>query len=449
MIIAERWHWAGTVRRGLTALALLLLLGAAGHGRAEETAEVYVDISAGSEFTCGLLAGGAVRCWGDDTFGQLGTGNANRTHPVQMPSQSHSVHVGGRAVQIAAGEDHVCALLSTGGLRCWGDATFGQIGSGNTATIGDDEEPATVGEVRVGGKVASVVAGRFHTCALLVGGAVRCWGDGLYGQLGHSGTSRIGDDEAPSDAAEVRVGGRVRHLAAGANHTCALLESGAVRCWGLGADGRLGYGNTRSIGDDEHPETAGDVRLNGQVMQLAAGKAHTCALMESGAVRCWGRGFSGQLGYADTRSIGDDEHPGTAGDVRLGATAFRIAAGKNHTCALLTGGALRCWGSGFHGQLGYGGTRSVGDNEHPAERAAVVLSEPLVRIDGGGAHTCGLLASGRVRCWGLLWAGWPQAGGVHLPGDNEAMVSSGAADIPVRERFPTETELIFHSPTGL
>ena len=106
MNFAKRWNGAGIVRRGLTALAVLLLLSAAGHGRAEEAAGIYVDISAGSEFTCGLLSGGAVRCWGDDTFGQLGTGNANRTYPVQMPSQSHPVRLGGKAVQIATGEDH-------------------------------------------------------------------------------------------------------------------------------------------------------------------------------------------------------------------------------------------------------------------------------------------------------------------------------------------------------
>ncbi len=436
-------------RAALCVLASILTLAAwPGAGGAESDAR-YSEISAGSEFTCGLLSGGRVRCWGDDTFGQLGYGNSNRTSPLQTPPARAVVDVGGKAVRITAGEDHACVLLVTGAVRCWGDATFGQPGYGNTTRLGDDETPATAGDVEVGGKVAQLSAGRFHTCAVLVSGAVRCWGDGHYGQLGYGNTARIGDDELPASAGDVPLGGRARQVAAGGAHTCALLISGAVRCWGRGASGQLGYAHTRNIGDGEAPASAGEVRLGGRAVLLAAGSRHTCALLDTGGVRCWGDGFYGQLGYGNSDSIGDDEHPYTAGDVRLGGKATTIASGKSHVCALLEGGVLRCWGSGFFGQLGYGHPRSVGDNEHPAELGAVVLKEPLVRLAAGGAHTCGLLRSGRLRCWGLLWAGWPQAGSVHIPGDNEALASAGASNIPVREHFPTASQLIFYSPRSL
>ncbi|MBC8292718.1 MAG: hypothetical protein H8E45_06075, partial [Proteobacteria bacterium] len=79
-------------------------------------------------------------------------------------------------------------------------------------------------------------------------------------------------------------------VAVGGYHTCATLDSGIVRCWGYGSSGQLGYGNTDSIGDNEDPVSAGDVNVGGTVVQLAAGLNHTCALLDSGAVRCWGRG---------------------------------------------------------------------------------------------------------------------------------------------------------------
>lgn len=104
-------------------------------------------------------------------------------------------------------------------------------------------------------------------------------------------------------------------IAAGDLHTCALLDSGAVRCWGSGENGRLGYGDTNYIGDNELPSTAGDVSVGGTVVQIAAGGLHTCALIDSGAVRCWGSGGRGALGYGNTNTIGDNELPSTAGDV--------------------------------------------------------------------------------------------------------------------------------------
>jgi alpha-tubulin suppressor-like RCC1 family protein len=104
-----------------------------------------------------------------------------------------------------------------------------------------------------------VSAGFSHTCAVLDGGTVRCWGQGNYGSLGYGNTNHVGDDESPASAGDVDVGGVVVQVAAGLGQTCALLEDGAIRCWGYGSDGALGYGNTNSIGDDETPASAGDV----------------------------------------------------------------------------------------------------------------------------------------------------------------------------------------------
>ncbi|MEJ2539095.1 MAG: chromosome condensation regulator, partial [Gemmatimonadota bacterium] len=284
------------------------------------------------------------------------------------------VDVGGAVIQVAAGGVHTCALLDTGTVRCWGANSSGELGYGNTLRIGDDETPASAGDVDVGGVVTQIALGGNHTCALLDSGAVRCWGLAANGQLGYGSTETIGDDETPASAGDVDVGGRVTRIAAGGNHTCALLDNGAVRCWGAGLLGQLGYGATEQIGDDETPASVGDVDIGGPATQVSVGGGHTCALLAGGAVRCWGDGSGGRLGYGDTRSIGDDETPATAGDVDIGSSVVQVVAAGEHSCVVTTGGAIRCWGVGGSGALGYGNTMDVGDDEVPAAAGDVLVS---------------------------------------------------------------------------
>src|SRR5439155_19757705 len=130
------------------------------------------------------------------------------------------------------------------------------------------------------------------------------------------------------------------HIAVGGNHTCAVIQGGTLRCWGAGAFGQLGYGNVDDIGDDEDPAAMGDVDVGGKVVGVAAGSSHTCALLDQYNVRCWGFAKYGELGYANTRNIGDDETPATAGDVNVGEPVQAIAAGDDDTCAILTSGDL-------------------------------------------------------------------------------------------------------------
>ncbi len=393
-----------------------------------------VQLVAGFSHTCVLLETGAVRCWGRGEYGQPGYGNTNDIGDNEAPATAGDVNVGGPAVQLAAGGWHTCALLETGAVRCWGDGAFGALGYGNTNDIGDDEAPATAGDVNIGGPVAQLAAGGLHTCALLETGALRCWGRGLFGQLGYGNTNNIGDNETPATAGDVNVGGSVAQLAAGAWHTCALLETGALRCWGDGEDGQLGYGNTNNIGDNEVPATAGDVNVGGPVAQLAAGGYHTCALLETDAVRCWGYGLYGQLGYGNMSNIGDNETPASAGDVDVGVPVDTpegplVVAGLYHTCALLETGAVRCWGRGAAGQLGYGNTSNIGDDEAPATAGDVNVGGPVVQLAAGYEHTCALLETGAVRCWGRGDSGELGYGNTNRIGDNEAPATAGDVNV--------------------
>ncbi|HMJ11752.1 MAG TPA: choice-of-anchor D domain-containing protein [Polyangiaceae bacterium] len=386
------------------------------------------SIATGWNHTCATLTSGHVRCWGIGKDGSLGYGNTRNVGDNEFPTTVGNVRIGAAVDSVAIGWGHSCARLRDGGLRCWGGNESGELGYGHKRSIGDDELPYTAGDVKIGGNVVQVAAGRYHSCALLSGGSVRCFGSNDNGQLGYGHTRNIGDDELPN-VATVDVGGPVRQLAAGGSHTCALLFNGAVRCWGNGVGGRLGYGNVDTIGDDEAPSVAGDVNLGGKAIQVAAGWFHSCALLDTGSIRCWGVNTDGELGYGNTQHVGDDELPSAAGDVNVGGAVSQLSIGERHTCALLTTGKVRCWGYNEYGWLGYGHTQAIGDDESPASAGDVPLPAGAAQVSAGWVHSCALLTTGGVHCWG-----WPGDGllGNAQPTDYPNTPASTAADVPVQ-----------------
>ena len=381
-----------------------------------------IGLALGAFHTCALFDAGRLRCWG--SAGYIGAGNLLAIGDDEPAAAAPDVDIGGRVVQISASWYHTCALLDSGNLRCFGSGLSGELGYGNTNNIGDDEAPAAAGDVSVG-KVRQVSAGPYHTCAVLAGGSVRCWGRNDHFQLGVSSSETIGDDELPASIPPVEVGGFVTQVAAGFAHTCVLLDTGKVRCWGEGSGGRLGYGNTRTIGDDESPASAGDVDVGGTVVQLQAGLLHTCALLDTGKVRCWGQPNEGRLGYGNLEAIGDDETPASAGDVDVGGPVTQIAVGDYATCALLLGGKLRCWGSGQLGELGHANTEAIGDDETPATAGDVDVGGLATHVDVGFLHACAIFDTGKVRCWGRGATGALGYGNTHDIGDNETPASAG------------------------
>ncbi len=390
-----------------------------------------VQVGAGGGHSCVLLRSGAVRCWGHGLYGQLGYGNIANIGDDETPAEIGDVEVGGRVVQITVGADTTCAMLEAGTVRCWGTGTEGRLGYGNTDNVGDDETPAMVGEVDVGGEVDGI-SSDVVTCARVSGGSVRCWGSGIFGDLGYGNTDTIGDDEVPADAGDVDVGGPVAQVVAG-TAVCAVLEGGSLRCWGHGMFGRLGYGNTDNVGDDETPADVGDVDVGGSVTQVDTGAIHTCALLEDGTVRCWGTPDYGQLGYGNAEVVGatPDALPSSRGPVQVGGTVASISAGGRNTCARLDGGAVRCWGRGDDGQLGLGNTEDVGDDEVPADVETISIGGTVVQVSTGGAHTCVLLEQGTVRCWGRARDGQLGYGNIENVGDAPDRLPSDAGDVPV------------------
>ncbi|WP_309892087.1 LamG-like jellyroll fold domain-containing protein [Archangium sp.] len=395
----------------------------------------FKSLLAGESHTCVLLSDGASRCWGLNAQGQLGQGHTRSLGDDELLSSVGNVPLAESGAQLAVGGHHTCALLEGGAVRCWGRNDFGQLGYGHTRALGDDEAVSTSGYVPFGGRAVELVAGFAHTCALLDTGKVRCWGHNGYGQLGYLHTRSIGDDELPSG--DVDVGSTtVRHLVAGAWHTCALLDSGAVRCWGRNDSGQLGLSHGRPIGDDESPASAGDVSVGGTVVQLATSSTsqHTCARLTTGAVRCWGRNAHGQLGQGHTNPIGDDETPASVGSVNTGSPVLQLATGAEHTCALLSPGVLKCWGRNESGQLGRADTASLST---PPATPVNLGGTRVFQLATGAWHTCTLLSTGEARCWGRNTHGQLGLGHTYNLGDDEA--PSGAALTTPRPPVIVET----------
>src|SRR4029450_4997256 len=269
---------------------------------------------------------------------------------------------------------HTCAVVGQGGAQCWGSNDNGQLGDN---TITQRPSPVVVNGLATG--VAALTTGATHSCALTVAGAVKCWGANDSGQLGDgTQTQRL----TPVSVSGLAAG--VKAIAAGDNHTCALTNAGAVKCWGQTRTGQLGD-NTTTM----RLVPVAVAGLGSGVSAIEGGASHTCALTVSGGVKCWGWNGFGQLG--DNTNT-QQNAPVDVNGLTSGASA--IAIGQYHGCARV-GPAVKCWGWNDYGQ--------VGDNS-VAQRWAPVsvsgLASGVTGIAAGNGHSCAVLTGGGAKCWG-------------------------------------------------
>lgn len=365
---------ASTSRSSATwnSVALLALLAVAGAGSAR--AELASAVTAGASHTCARTMAGGVQCWGANGDGQLGNGRTvDRSVAIPVTGLTSGV------AAVAAGGRHTCALTLAGGLSCWGYNQHGQLGDGTTT---NSSIPIAVSGAT--SEVAAIATGSHHACALGTDGGVRCWGLNASGQLG-SGSTTI----SSLPLAVTGLSSGVGAIAAGGFHTCALLSNGEVRCWGLGENGQLGNG---AAADSSVPvEVSG---LSNGAAAVAAGAYHSCALATQGGVECWGFNESGQLGNGTTS---DSSVPVPVTGL---ASVEAVAAGDYHTCALGSDGGVVCWGSNDSGQLGEGTTSN---SSIPVPVTG--LASGVEAIAAGRFHTCAVVTGGAVLCWGNNFAG--------------------------------------------
>ncbi len=372
-----------------------------------------IAISSGYFHSCVVLDDSSVKCWGDNEYGQLGLGSTvsslggsanqmgNSLSPVALGS-------GERAIDVVAGYAHTCALLQGGSVKCWGFNGEGQLGLGDKVNRGT--QAADMGNylaaVDVGGwGVKQIAAGTGHTCALLVNGTAKCWGNNLYGQLGQGDFMNRGDD--PSELGNalnaIDLGSHlISHVTVGGGFSCALLDNGKVKCWGRNEEGILGIawcqdiqGNLGLCSDSNYPLAVRGYGVNPDqmgdnlptislgtgrtVLSLGSADSSSCALLDNGTIKCWGANDAGQLGLGNTTSVGTS--PSQMGDaltaVSLGSVVpTDISVGGSHACVTLAPANIKCWGDNHFGQLGIGDTGNRGDNPNEMGAALPLVSLP-------------------------------------------------------------------------
>lgn len=382
-----------------------------------------IELTAGVDYTCALWNDGRLKCWGANDDGQLGLGDATSRGNVanSMGAKLPDVALGGSVRRVRAGGDHVCAVLETGKVKCWGANFYGSIGQpddvdrGLTAdSMGDRLEPVDLGS---SASARDLGLGRFSSCALLLEGTVKCWGDSFNGELGYGDNGArggaeggepglpLGDALPPVDigfsgAQRIRMG-----FSTFFQHSCANNEQGQLKCWGGNRLGQLGLGDTENRGDDLN-EMGGQLPLvpvGERVITFALGEESTCVVVDTGQIRCWGFNVSGQLGLGDAAARG--MAPGNLPLVPTGAASKAIdIAMYTHTCAVFEDRSVKCWGRNDRGQLGLPDTsnnRGDAPNEMGTALPAVELgNDTPLQIVTGEAHTCVRFASQKVKCWG-------------------------------------------------
>lgn len=279
------------------------------------------------------------------------------------------------------GPDHSCALAvgATQPVWCWGSGLQGQLGTGQATAA----SRAAVATAPIPKTVLDVGAGDQFSCARTYGGTGYCWGDNTSGA---GGTGSASNSPLVSPAAVTALTG-ADEISVGDKHACARISDGTVKCWGA---------NTRwALGTNTPPYTAFaaiPISVSGvtSATAISSGALHTCALISGGTVSCWGANDGGTLGTAaaGSDSVSAVQISGLAG-------VSKIDAGSGFTCAVLTDGTVKCWGTGTSGQLG-GGPKT-----NSATPVTVSGITGATQVSAGDKHACAVLANSTVKCWGL------------------------------------------------
>lgn len=356
-------------------------------------------VTLGPKHGCALLNDGKAQCWGPGSFGQLGNGiKSDSAVPVEVILQSEEI-----ITQLALGDSHSCVLLDTKEVMCWGRNTLGQLGRTGPSTTAPGLVDALLNE-RGEPNTLAITAGDHHTCALSEMGEVRCWGQGNLGVVGDDNVSNH-NVFTPQLVKGLRY--RATAIAASAQHTCALMASGDVKCWGNGNAGKLGNGDTSNTNVGVAQDVVGGI--NGKAVQLAVGRFHSCALVTTGnsvvtglpvttateqqtqAVKCWG----------DGRLLGNGSNTNRATATDIAWTrddVLAIDAGYYHTCMVLRSGDSYCWGTNFTRQIN--NDSSLGFVPTPVKVdivPSVTYHAPRTR-GGLGTSSCTANTSAPINC---------------------------------------------------
>lgn len=339
----------------------------------------FPDIAAGAGHSCLLTTTGRIECWGGNQYGQLGGGEGPFTllengPPFSgIPSDWAKANVRGltgKAIAVSSGYYHTCSLVGVDGVQCWGWNVSGQLGDGTNV-----DSDTAVHVQGMGIPVTAIDLGVSHSCALLETGDVRCWGNNENGQLGN------GTNQNSSIPIEVtKLPEKVVQVAAGGVFTCALSEDGKLYCWGDGSNGRFGDGSM-----EVYPTPVVVDGLDQEIDLIVAGDFHLCVRTTSGEILCWGALSSDREFTSRTPLLVKE----------LTGKVVGMTAGGSHTCALTIDDGVKCWGDNYFGQLGNGTDLGSWD---PVD--VIGATENVLKVASGSGHVCALMVDGGVKCWG-------------------------------------------------
>ncbi len=323
-----------------------------------------VSLATGLGHSCVIVDGGVVKCWGWNYYGQLGNDSTVDAHTPVAVNGLGDV----RAITASNTSNFTCALMMDGTVKCWGENPHGALGNDSTA---ESHVPVSVKGLT---NVIAISAGVTHTCALIDGGTVQCWGANENGQLGNN----LKDDSHVPVSVSGLTG--VTMIAAGSGHTCAVVEGGAVKCWGGNGSGQLGNDST-----DPSLTPVSVSGLSG--VKAIAAYGYTCAVLDDGTEKCWGQSPNG-LGNATLES-----HVPVGVTGISGATA--LAVGVYGGCTVVTNGGVMCWGdNSAYGGLGNDSTSGS------ATPVSVSMLTGATSVATGDGHVCAFINTGSIKCWG-------------------------------------------------
>ena len=367
---------------------------------------------AAAAHTCSI-SDGRVACWGYDHFRQLGHVAGGSCRGLGCEPTPCVVDPPEPFASVAAGENTTCAIGGTGNLWCWGEAHVGQLGPMPRERCGNDLNswPCSEHPTKIGGlaKVRSVAIG-YHICAAVETGEVWCWGGNDVNQLGTTTTDqcianqaelvgnhgeRIATPALACSRVPLRVPGvaGIVQVAAGRGHTCALTAGGSVLCWGDNGSGQLGIGN---VARADSPTRVS--RLDG-VVGIAAAMSTTCAWRSDGRALCWGDNNSGQLGETTETCANGLACSRTPHEVL--DDVVEVGVGFTHSCARRRDGSVVCWGLDADHQLGSPGPDTCGIANQACARTPQRVAR-IAKASGlavGSGFACAVVAD-RIECWG-------------------------------------------------
>ena len=363
-----------------------------------------------SKTTCVILTDNTLRCWGDNNRGQVGDGtrNTQRYTPVEvsLPANKNPVSVS------ASGTDgsHICATMDDGSLYCWGYNHFGQVGKG-TNCVNDNyingcngnngiSSPTNV-PLPAGRTAEAVATGQTHTCAILDDGAVWCWGDNEYGKLGVGNSSNSGNWRYSPNPVMMPSGTTAIAISLGYYHTCMVVDDGRSFCWGSNGDGKLGDGTS----DNSYIPT--QVYGTNQYISISVGQIHTCAITVQKTLQCWGNDNYQQLGYWG----GSSSTPQNT-LLPAGSQVSSVTSGYYHTCAILITMEMYCWGNDDNYRLNteYGCNNDYSNGCQGDYRETPALSQLPAGRNAIGAYlgfdySCVFVDNGGLYCFGNNYYG--------------------------------------------